>query len=88
MVYSHTHNLPGIAGKTQPVTKSTAQTTVTEKCSLCDVMHHNAMVKATPVYFAPAAVCALVFKSTDYNFTSIQLILSGGRAPPSSNYKS
>jgi hypothetical protein len=88
MVYSHQHNI--IAGKATPfsISKNKTQTTVTEKCELCDVMHHNVMVTTTQVYFTPVSAVGHVFKDFEYNFTSIQLILSCGRAPPVSNYKS
>lgn len=88
MVYSHQHHIT--VGKVKPysISKNKTQTTVTEKCELCDVMHHNVMVTSVQVYFTPAIATSYVFKGFEYNFTSIQLILSSGRAPPVSNYKS
>jgi len=88
MVFAHQHNLVNYPSKNYSFTKSLHQQTVTDKCSLCDVMHHNAMEINSLVYFNPIAVSFHVFKNVEYGFTSIQLILSCGRAPPSSDYKS
>jgi len=85
MVFAHQHN---VAPKTYSYAKGISQTTVTDKCYLCDVMHHNAMVISSNTYVNPIAVSFHVFKNTEYSFKSIQLILSGGRAPPLSDYKS
>jgi hypothetical protein len=88
MVYSHQHNITFGKVKTFHISKNKTQTTVKEKCELCDVMHHNVMVTTVQVYFTPVSAIGHVFKGFEYNFTSIQLILSCGRAPPVSNYKS
>jgi len=88
MVYAHQHNIVKNTVKSSCFPKNIPQQTVSEKCYLCDVMHHNAMVTNTQVYLNPVAVAGHVFKNVAYSFTSIQLILSGGRAPPLSNYKS
>jgi hypothetical protein len=88
MVYAHQHNITKGIVKIHIVAKNVPQQTVTEKCGLCDVMHHNAMVKAGQVYFNPATAANHSFKSFEYNFTSIQLILSGGRGPPIPIYNS
>lgn len=86
MVYTHQHKVAKNTCKPAFVAKNIPQQTVAEKCYLCDVMHHNVMVNTQKVYFNPAIGAIHVFKSVAYNFTSIQLILSGGRAPPTSNY--
>jgi hypothetical protein len=88
MVYAHQHNVVKSAAKSSGILKNIPHQTVSEKCYLCDVMHHNAMVTNTQVYLNPVAVAGHVFKNVAYSFTSIQLILSGGRAPPMLNYKS
>ena len=82
MVYAHQHN--AIKGESQisHAAKHSSQPTLKEKCALCDVMHHNVMTLTTQVYFNTSVVIPHVFKKCDYNFTSIQLILAGGRAPP------
>lgn len=58
------------------------QHTVQEKCYYCDAMHHNAMTIKHQTYFSPAVITGHVYKAGDYNFISIALILSAGRAPP------
>jgi len=82
MIYAHQHNIGYSTDKIYNVSKNIPHQTVTEKCYLCDVMHHNAMVASHQVYFNPSVVAGHVFKSFQYSFTSIQLILSCGRAPP------
>jgi hypothetical protein len=88
MVYAHQHKSINNTSKSFYIPQKIPQQTVSEKCYLCDVMHHNAMVTNTQVYLNPVAVAGHVFKNVAYSFTSIQLILSGGRAPPLSNYES
>jgi hypothetical protein len=85
MVYAHQHNYAIGTSKTYGISKNISQQTVTEKCYLCDAMHHNFMVTANHIYFNQVTVAGHVFKSIEYSFTSIQLILSSGRAPPVSN---
>jgi len=84
MVYSHQHNIIK-PGKTYHISKNLSKETVKEKCALCDIMHHNTMVTANDVFFSQILVVDHVFKSFEYNFKSISLILSIGRAPPVSN---
>jgi hypothetical protein len=88
MVLAHRHNINKGTAKVYGISKNIQQQTVKEKCYLCDVMHHNAMVTASNVHYNDIAIAGHVFKNEDYRFTSIQLILSGGRAPPPSNYRS
>jgi len=88
MVNAHQHNVISNTGKTNNISKNIPQQTVKEKCYLCDVMHHHVMVTTSQVYVNPVMAVSLVFKNVEYNFTSIQLILSGGRAPPLPDYKS
>jgi hypothetical protein len=86
MVYAHQHNVVKGPSILYAISKNVPQQTVKEKCSLCDVMHHNSMVAAVHSYFPPVSFTGHAFKSETYNFTSIQLILAGGRAPPTSLY--
>jgi len=86
MVYAHQHNVGQATIKNYSGPKNTSGQTVSEKCQLCDVMHHNTMVVASHVYNSPAATVTPVFYVFVYNFTSIQLILSCGRAPPCAMY--
>ena len=88
MVYAHQHNIIKNSVKVFHVAKTSAKQTLTEKCQLCDAMHHNGVVLNNQVYFNTVATAEHVFRSVEYSFTSIQLILSSGRAPPSSGYRS
>lgn len=83
MVYAHQHPFTVSAKKIAGISKSAPRQTVKEKCYLCDVMHHNVMLASYQVYLNPMAVVRHAYKSVEYNFTSIRLILSGNRAPPS-----
>jgi len=76
-VYAHRHNGFG------NTTRATHGTIVVEKCQLCDAMHHSSMNRhAPPVFTAPVAVADHIYKQGKYDFISISLILSSGRAPP------
>jgi hypothetical protein len=86
MVYGHQHNTGKSLLTNYSTHKNIPQQTVKEKCYLCDVMNHNTMVIASQAYFSPTTVTLHIFKSVGYSFTSIQLIISGGRAPPLTNY--
>jgi hypothetical protein len=86
MIYAHQHNITANIPPKNSISKNLPQTTVTDKCALCDAMHHNVMVKASQAYFEHVKITGYVFKSCEYNFTSISLILSGGRAPPAPVY--
>jgi hypothetical protein len=86
MIYGHQHPTSSASAKQFAASGSSVpHQTVKEHCDLCDVMHHNAMLASYQVYLKPVTVASHFYKSTDYSFASIQLILAGGRAPPSSN---
>jgi hypothetical protein len=55
---------------------------LTEKCQLCDAMHHNSMIKHTDSFFSPVWITSHYYKQGNYDFVSIALILSAGRSPP------
>jgi hypothetical protein len=82
MVYAHQHKVVKSIGHSSFIPKNIRQQTVSEKCYLCDVMHHNAMVTNVQVYLNPVTVAGHVFKNITYRFTSVRLIPSCGRAPP------
>lgn len=82
MVYSHQHNIDGTTGKNHRLSKNLTQQTVKEKCSLCDVMHHTAMVKPGLLMFKPFNVTHSVYISRQYKFANIPLIFSSDRGPP------
>jgi hypothetical protein len=84
MVYAHQHYInrsmhtPVCSAK-----KCADRPTFTEKCQICDSMHHVNMEMANqPAYYVITAGTPFVFKTFEYDFTSIALILTPGRAPP------
>jgi hypothetical protein len=85
MVYAHQHLVYKESYKSYGSSKQQPRETVTEKCSICDAMHNNSMVSNTYVYFSVLTSVGQIYKSFDYDFKSISLILSGGRAPPCLN---
>ncbi|WP_158557122.1 hypothetical protein [Mucilaginibacter conchicola] len=83
MVYAHQHNanrhLHQLCIDSKHHTKAQI---LTEKCEVCDSMHHDFMELVKPqfaVYFTKAT---RVYTFQQYNFASIGLILASGRAPP------
>jgi hypothetical protein len=75
-VYAHQHRT--FAGSV----KHAHGTVVTEKCQLCDAMHHSSMIQHAGDVFAPIVVINHDYTQDQYDFVSISLILSAGRAPP------
>ena len=76
-VYAHQH-------KTFPAIAKAAHhgTVLTEKCQLCDAMHHTGMVLNKTQYFTPAVCADHFYKQGKYDFISFSLVLASGRAPP------
>jgi hypothetical protein len=80
-VYAHYHRAGYI--KTSYSKNHTAKTTITEACQLCDAMlDHSAVAQASQVFFVPLTTTKHIYKQGQYDFVSIALILSAGRAPP------
>ena len=77
MVYAHQHL---VKYKTHQTTQN--QTTVSEKCQICDAMHHTSMTLPDHHYFIPDVSSDHVYQQSKYDFVSISLILSAGRSPP------
>ncbi|MBV8390106.1 MAG: hypothetical protein JO080_09930 [Mucilaginibacter sp.] len=76
MVYAHQH-------RTKYNTHQTShQITVSEKCQICDAMHHSSMALPDHHYFIPNISSDHIYKQGKYDFISISLILSAGRSPP------
>ena len=84
MVYAHQHyiNKNAHASASACHSKGSSQPTVSEKCALCDSMHHVNMEIANHTSYDTIASTNFVFKPFEYEFISIALILSPGRAPP------
>jgi len=80
MVYAHQHMTRYVVSHAQKPDQN--RITVTEKCQLCDAMHHTSMVINTNQYFTPVISTNHFYKQGKYDFISISLILSPGRAPP------
>ena len=60
----------------------TPKHTLSEKCSLCDVMQHTQMsLNSVGPAFFPLITSAITYKAR-YDFKCISLILAKGRAPP------
>ncbi|HWZ36474.1 MAG TPA: hypothetical protein VNW51_09955 [Mucilaginibacter sp.] len=79
VIYTHQHK---IIARITATTKSIPHTTLQEKCSVCDAMHHINAVINQYSYFGPNIVTKHFYKAYNYDFVSIALILSAGRAPP------
>lgn len=61
---------------------STAKQNITEKCQLCDSMHHLQMELTTVSYHTPFLTANHVYTTFEYHFKRFALVLSQGRAPP------
>ncbi|RYU89237.1 hypothetical protein EWM62_12930 [Mucilaginibacter terrigena] len=83
MVYAHQHPIIKAAHEANcHDCHNTAKQTLAEKCQLCDAMHHNSMELASHTNYSLLSATDHVFVTFEYNFKSIALILSQGRAPP------
>lgn len=80
MIYAHQHIIKYAVLHTQKSDQN--RTTVTEKCQLCDAMHHTSMVINTNQYITPVVSANHFYKQGTYDFISISLVLASGRAPP------
>ncbi len=82
-VYIHQHKIiAGSGPRSYHHNASQPRTTVQENCSLCDAMHHTNAVIDQQVYVSPNLITQHFYKAYNYDFVSIALILSAGRAPP------
>lgn len=83
MVYAHQHKLIQGLKQTYAVNKHpAAHHTISEKCKLCDAMHHYSTVNSTHTAPVLLPVEDIAYLSPVYTFISFSLILAGGRAPP------
>jgi hypothetical protein len=80
MVYAHQHLIKSSIHHTHQSSPNLQK--ITEKCQLCDAMHHNGMLTADHQYFTPIVTTDHFYTPGKYNFTSIALIRSAGRSPP------
>jgi hypothetical protein len=88
MVYVHQHKILQRTRISQNISKSHSKpvVTVSEKCYMCDAMHHDAVTPTQHNYFSPIVVSGHIYKVGYYNFKSIALILSADRGPPAGTY--
>ena len=86
-VYAHQHKIfANNVTKTHQPVKEQSRTTVQEKCSLCDAMHHTNAILNQHFYYSPNIVTNHFYQVYNYDFVSIALVLSAGRAPPVSAF--
>jgi uncharacterized membrane protein len=78
-VFSHQHKVNTIVHKAH---YPAGRQIITEKCQLCDAMHSNSMAINTHAEVTYLALSNYDYKSVTYQFVSLSLILSTGRAPP------
>lgn len=82
MVFAHQHPDPAGSAKFYNLSKTAGHQIVKEKCYMCDVMHHNAMMASYQVHLNPVPFIAHSFTVYEYKFSAVKLISAGGRAPP------
>jgi len=83
MVFAHQHNLVKNAhAHTYQDDKNSSHQVVKEKCPICDSMHHIAMELNNHSSYHTAIGTNYTYFTFEYDFKSIALILSPGRAPP------
>lgn len=82
MVYSHQHlsklkaSVASLVKVPQPVQ------TVTDTCSICDMMHHTQMAIFSSVAINPLVTICETLYINQHDYKGIALILSAGRSPP------
>jgi hypothetical protein len=79
-MYAHYHKVSKAVSHI--LAHSHAKTTLSEKCQLCDAMHNTKMVQGDHNFAMPVVAAMHFYKPGNYDFVSIGLILSSGRAPP------
>ena len=79
-VYAHYHAI----SRSQLTSSATAkhQHTISEKCQLCDAMHHTAMLHQSQLLLTAISVTNVNYQPCQYNFVSQSIVLASGRAPP------
>ena len=86
MVYAHQHKFIQDSKHAYSASKHQAGPILTEKCQLCDAMHHYNAGNNTSLDFTLVTVTDYFYPSPVYSFISLSLILAGGRAPPVAGY--
>jgi len=81
MVIVHKH-VPDYSERIYQTSKHTTQHTVTEKCYVCDAMHHTQMALFSDVPSIPHYTTSDTQYKCQHDYVGIALILSAGRSPP------
>lgn len=82
MVYSHQHYTNASKISAHALKTPAPVQTVSEKCNICDMMHHTHMVIFdTKAVNPPVTVCETLYSNL-HDYKGIALILSAGRSPP------
>jgi len=81
MVYSHQHFHYKAATERTAKTPQNGQT-VTDTCSICDMMHNSHMAIFDAAGFTPTVTLCETIYSNLHDYKGIALILSAGRSPP------
>ncbi|RKR81178.1 hypothetical protein BDD43_1322 [Mucilaginibacter gracilis] len=82
MVYSHQHFNRYRSSSVNSVKVPQPAQTVTDSCSICDMMHHTQMaILGTSVLNPVVTICETIY-TKQHNYKGIALILSAGRSPP------
>ncbi|MGY4538834.1 hypothetical protein ACVW0P_003257 [Mucilaginibacter sp. UYNi724] len=83
MVFAHQHNIiKTLHAKNCTDCHNTSKQDIKEKCQLCDSMHHTYMELPGNNQYASFTPSNHTFITFEYDFKSIALVLSQGRAPP------
>lgn len=82
MVYSHQHNSRLMSTATHAVKLPQPIQTVTNTCSICDMMHHTQMAIFNSAIINPTITICETIYSNQHDYKGIALILSAGRSPP------
>jgi len=83
MVFAHQHNIiKTIHAKNCTDCHNTSKQEFKEKCQLCDSMHHTDMVMPGDIQYTTFSPSNHSFVTFEYDFKSMSLVLSQGRAPP------
>ena len=77
----HQH-IPGYAPNAYQSSKHYPHPTVTEKCYMCDIMHHTQMALFSNVAVIPHYTITDTEYKRQHDYTGIALVLSAGRSPP------
>ncbi|GAA4337383.1 hypothetical protein GCM10023149_46780 [Mucilaginibacter gynuensis] len=80
-MYTHQHHLIKQADKINTA-KNQHQQIFTEKCQICDAMHHTSMDVVHNNYAVHLTAAPYVYHTGDFDFLSFALIQSDGLSPP------